>query len=322
MKLFTYADQYDVSSKARVGLFIDKVKKGIDLKAAYDLTGQDRSPEVEKLFASILSLVSSPKGLKLLSQLQKFIENKVHNNPLLSVEKLLFPLHEKRILAPIPRPLSIRDFLAFELHVKKSMQGSLNFLFPRLGALNKTLGMIFSKSLLKPPRLWYEIPGYYKGNPSSVVGHEAEIIWPEFTSYLDYELEIGIYIQKKGSNIPIEQANDYIGGYTIYNDMSARDLQMQEMKLRLGPSKSKDFDTGNIMGPFLVTPDEIKDPYNLEMVARVNGQEWTRGNSRDMYYHFEHVIAYVSKNETLYPGDFFGSGTVGNGCGLEHGNHA
>jgi len=83
------------------------------------------------------------------------------------------------------------------------------------------------------------------------------------------------------------------------------------------PAKGKDFDTGNAMGPWLVTPEEIVNPHNLTMVARVNGQEWSRGNTRDMHFSFEEIIAYISKDETLYPGDFIGGGTVGNGCGLE-----
>jgi 2-keto-4-pentenoate hydratase/2-oxohepta-3-ene-1,7-dioic acid hydratase in catechol pathway len=89
------------------------------------------------------------------------------------------------------------------------------------------------------------------------------------------------------------------------------------MQGRLGPTKGKDFDTGNALGPYLVTPDEIPDPYNLTLVARVNTEEWSRGNSGDMHFTFEEIIAYISQDETLYPGEFIGSGTVGNGCGLE-----
>jgi 2-keto-4-pentenoate hydratase/2-oxohepta-3-ene-1,7-dioic acid hydratase in catechol pathway len=90
------------------------------------------------------------------------------------------------------------------------------------------------------------------------------------------------------------------------------------MEGRLGPAKGKDFDTANVMGPCLVTSDEIPDPYNLTMIARVNGEEWGRGNSGSMYWKFEDLISYISRSETLYPGEFLGSGTVGNGCGLEH----
>jgi 2-keto-4-pentenoate hydratase/2-oxohepta-3-ene-1,7-dioic acid hydratase in catechol pathway len=101
--------------------------------------------------------------------------------------------------------------------------------------------------------------------------------------------------------------------------MSARDAQFKEMAGRLGPAKGKDFDTGNILGPWIATKDEIPDPYNLTMIARVNGEEWGRGNSGDMHHNFEELIAHVSRSETLFPGEFLGSGTVGNGCGLEHG---
>ena len=94
---------------------------------------------------------------------------------------------------------------------------------------------------------------------------------------------------------------------------------MREMQGQLGPTKGKDFDTGNIMGPWLVTADEVPDPYNLTMVARVNGEEWSRGNSGTMHHKFEDMIAHVSADETLHAGEFFGSGTVGNGCGLEQG---
>ena len=117
--------------------------------------------------------------------------------------------------------------------------------------------------------------------------------------------------------VPRERAREHIAGYTVFNDFSARDAQMREMAGRLGPAKGKDFDTGNAMGPFLVTTDEVPDPYALTMVARVNGEEWSRGRSGEMHHRFEDIIAHVSRDETLHPGEFIGSGTVGNGCGLE-----
>jgi 2-keto-4-pentenoate hydratase/2-oxohepta-3-ene-1,7-dioic acid hydratase in catechol pathway len=141
--------------------------------------------------------------------------------------------------------------------------------------------------------------------------------WPSYTERLDYELEFGCYIAKRGKDIPRSRAREHIFGYTIFNDFSARDEQTREMAGQLGPGKGKDFDNGNAMGPCLVTADEIGDPYRLEMIARVNGEEWGRGNSRDMHWKFEDCIAHASRSETLHPGEFFGSGTVGNGCGLE-----
>jgi len=152
---------------------------------------------------------------------------------------------------------------------------------------------------------------------------DTDVRIPPYTKQLDYELEWGVYIGKQGTDIPVDRAHEYIGGYTIFNDFSARDTQQHEMRGRLGPAKGKDFDTGNAIGPWLVTPDEIPDPYNLTMTARVDGEEWSRGNSGETSYRFDELIAYMSRSETLYPGDFIGSGTcsgrLGKGCGLEQG---
>ena len=160
-------------------------------------------------------------------------------------------------------------------------------------------------------------PIYYKGNRFAVIGPDDDVIWPSYSKAMDFELELACYIGRKGRDIPRDKARDYILGYTIFNDMSARDAQAIEMVGMLGPAKSKDFDTGNVMGPCLVTADEIGDPYDLNMIARVNGEEWGRGNTRDMRWQFEDLIAHISRSETLYPGEVLGSGTVGNGCGLE-----
>ena len=132
---------------------------------------------------------------------------------------------------------------------------------------------------------------------------------PTYTHQFDYELEFGIFIGKAGVDIPKEQAHQHIAGYTIFNDFSARDIQMEEVGGRLGPAKGKDFDSGNAIGPWLVTKDEIPAPYDLKMAARVNGEEWSRGTSADMYWTFEEILAYISQSETLYPGEFIGSGT-------------
>jgi 2-keto-4-pentenoate hydratase/2-oxohepta-3-ene-1,7-dioic acid hydratase in catechol pathway len=136
---------------------------------------------------------------------------------------------------------------------------------------------------------------------------------------MDYELEFGIITKNKGANIPVSQAKDHIFGFTIFNDFSARDAQRLEMEGRLGPAKGKSFDGGNVMGPWIVTPDEIGDPYNLKMEVRVNGEVRSKGVSEGMLSSFEEIIAHITQDETLMPGEFIGSGTVGNGCGLELG---
>jgi 2-keto-4-pentenoate hydratase/2-oxohepta-3-ene-1,7-dioic acid hydratase in catechol pathway len=174
---------------------------------------------------------------------------------------------------------------------------------------------LFGRGFLRPPPVWYERPIYYKGNPNSVVGHDADIQWPSFSKRLDFELEFGIFIGKAGRNIPASKANEYIAGYSLFNDFSARDTQAAEMAGRLGPAKSKDFDTGNAIGPWLVTPEEV--PGEITLRARINGEEWSSGSSSEMHFSFPEIIEYISRDETLYPGDFIGSGTVPGGCGLE-----
>jgi 2-keto-4-pentenoate hydratase/2-oxohepta-3-ene-1,7-dioic acid hydratase in catechol pathway len=136
---------------------------------------------------------------------------------------------------------------------------------------------------------------------------------------MDYELEFGCVIGRSGKNISREKAREHIFGYCIFNDFSARDAQLAEMAGQLGPAKGKDFDTGNVLGPWLVTADELTNPYDLTMTARVNGEEWSRGTSADMQFKFEDFITHVSVDEPLRAGEFLGSGTVGSGCGLELG---
>jgi len=228
-----------------------------------------------------------------------------------------FPLDRVTLMAPLPRPTSIRDFLVFEDHLVNATHTVARQIFPPAAWLNTLMRKTTGRPLLRPPKVWYEMPTYYKGNPDTVIGPGEAVLWPSYTEKLDFELEFGLYILKAGKNIPASGVRAYIAGYTIFNYMSARDIQLREMKARLGPAKGKDFDTGNIMGPFLVTPDEVEDPYSLRMEAFVNGERWSDGNSSGMRFSFEEIIEHVSRDETIQPGDFIGSGTVGNGCGLE-----
>lgn len=216
-------------------------------------------------------------------------------NPQTAAEaKLIYEPAEVKLHAPVPRPNSIRDTISFEGHMRN-----------------------FERRTGKPtPAVWYERPIYYKGNPDSVIGPDEDIVWPGFTQKLDYELEFGVFIGRKGRNIPVEQAKAFIAGYVIFNDVSARDVLVREVSASLGPAKGKDFDTGNVMGPWLVTPDEL-DASDLAMEARINGEAWSSGRSSDMRWSFEQMISFISSDETLHPGDFIGSGTVANGCGDE-----
>jgi 2-keto-4-pentenoate hydratase/2-oxohepta-3-ene-1,7-dioic acid hydratase in catechol pathway len=220
---------------------------------------------------------------------------------LLKKQKSGLKTGEVALLAPIPCPPQMRDFLCFEKHLVQAFQA--------VGKLRGTAAKI--------PEVWYERPIFYHPSRFAVCGTGAEVPWPAYSERMDFELEFGCYIGKPGKDIPKDRAREHIFGYTIFNDFSARDEQTKEMAGQLGPGKGKDFDNANAMGPCLVTADEIGDPYRLEMKVRVNGEEWGRGNSRDMHWKFEDCIAHASRSETLHAGEFFGSGTVGNGCGLE-----
>jgi 2-keto-4-pentenoate hydratase/2-oxohepta-3-ene-1,7-dioic acid hydratase in catechol pathway len=224
--------------------------------------------------------------------------------------KVTHAMADIRLLAPLPRPPRMRDFLCFELHVRQSRAN--RYLF---GQGTERV----DPAKIEIAKVWYERPVYYKGNTFSVVGHEAEVRWPAYSSIIDYELEIGVVIGRGGRNVTAADALGHVFGYTVFNDFSARDEQYREMQGQLGPAKGKDFATGNALGPWITTSDEIGDPQNLEMMARVNGETWSHGNSRDMHHRFRDIIAYASLEETLVPGEILGSGTVGGGCGNELG---
>jgi 2-keto-4-pentenoate hydratase/2-oxohepta-3-ene-1,7-dioic acid hydratase in catechol pathway len=209
-----------------------------------------------------------------------------------------YSIDEVRLLAPVARPRVLRDFLTFEGHMHQAFK-----------ALGRT-------EPISP--LWYEVPAYYKGDPDTVVGPDAAVPIPQYCAKFDFELELAIVIGRRGKNIPVDEAGRYIAGYTIWNDFSARDQQMREGPLGMGPSKAKDFDAGNAVGPYLVTADEI-DPDDLAMTADVNGERWTSSSSAGRQFSFPQLIAHVSQSETIYPGELWGSGTVTGGSGLELG---
>jgi fumarylacetoacetate (FAA) hydrolase len=169
---------------------------------------------------------------------------------------------------------------------------------------------------------WYEIPVFYFSNPNSLIGDDAEVFGPAGSNELDYELELGIVIGDRCRNISSERAWSHVAGFTVINDFSARDLQHAEMEVGLGPAKGKDFATA--VGPVLVTRDELGDKIDnekisLEMSARLNGRELSRGNSNTLFHSFPKMVAQASRDADLFPGDLIGSGTVSMGCILELG---
>jgi fumarylacetoacetate (FAA) hydrolase len=196
-----------------------------------------------------------------------------------------FRLDEVDLRPPVLHPPSVRDFMAFEEHVANARR---------------------QRGSEVPPE-WYEVPVFYFSNPAAIYGPEDDVPYPEGTAELDYELEVAAVIGAEGR----------VGGFTVLNDWSARDVQRQEMRVGLGPAKGKDFATS--LGPVVVTPDEL-DGSSAEMVARVNGEERSRGNLRDLHHSWAAILARAALNTELKPGDVIGSGTVGTGCILEHGD--
>ena len=169
---------------------------------------------------------------------------------------------------------------------------------------------------------WYEIPVFYFSNHLAIKGPEDKISMPVESKMLDYELEVACVIGKQGKNIRADEAEEYIFGYCILNDWSARDCQRQEMKVGLGPAKGKDFATS--IGPWILTKDELENlksgkGFDMTMKAKVNGVLLSKGNMKDIYYSFGEMLERASAGVTLYPGEIIGSGTVGTGCILEHG---
>lgn len=304
MRLATYVSGPE--GRPRLGALLHNTDQLLDLAAAARLSGAP-----SHWFADMLAYLDA--GPAAHHAAVRAIEFARAQRP----ESVLRPLSDVTLLAPLPRPRSIRDCMVFEQHLIQCMRSVARSKFRPLAPLDRGLARLFGRGFLRPPRVWYERPIYYKGNPASVVGHDADVHWPRFTRKLDYELEFAIVIGRRSRNVPVAEARTCIAGFTIFNDFSARDLQMREMQGRLGPAKSKDFDTGNAIGPFLVTPDEVRDPYALRMSARVNGEEWSNANSSRMHFTFEQIIAAISEEETLFPGDVIGSGTVPGGCGME-----
>jgi fumarylacetoacetate (FAA) hydrolase len=196
-----------------------------------------------------------------------------------------FNLADVDLRPPVLHPPSVRDFYAFEQHVKTARA---------------------ARGLEVPPE-WYEVPVFYFSNPAAIYGPDDDVPYPEDTRELDYELELAAIVG----------ADEQIAGFTVMNDWSARDLQRLEMKVGLGPAKGKDFATS--LGPIVVTPDEF-DGSEAEMVARVNGEERSRGNLRDLHWPWERLVEQAARNTKLSAGEVLGSGTVGTGCILELGD--
>lgn len=306
MKICTYKRLSSTGTQGRLGLFWDE-KIIIDLnilwQASFEKDGfYSPVSRAQNLFPSSLAaflelyqdrgIEKLQESLELYKKLSKEGVLKTKNDGEISFH--LTDAKNVKFAAPLDRINMYRDFYAHEKHVKKG----------------------FEKRNEPVPPAWYEIPAYYKGANTGFIGNDEIIPWPSYSDQLDYELELGVVIGRDGKNIKAKDAKKHIFGYTILNDMSARDIQRKEMAIRLGPAKGKDW--CSIMGPVIVTADEFNyEEPNLLMTAAVNGDEWSRGQSGDAHFSWAEMIEHVAKDEWIRSCDFMGSGTVGTGCGLE-----
>ncbi|MFE4369707.1 fumarylacetoacetate hydrolase family protein [Streptomyces sp. NPDC056835] len=197
-------------------------------------------------------------------------------------------IDDVRLLAPVPRPRRVRDYMTYNQHA--------------------------TGAGLALPAAFAAMPVCYKCNAETIIGPGEELLWPSYTDQLDFELEIGFFTGGGGRDLTPAEAGTRIAGITIFNDVSARDIQVFEMAMTIGPSKGKDFCTA--MGPCVLTMDEV-DEWSIAMSARINGQVWASGTSKERQFSFAEVLAWASLDEDVYPGEFFATGTVGGGCGFE-----
>lgn len=297
MKICTYSFSTPYGANKRLGILISDNEildpnlcwERYFKKEGYFNTFQRSESKLPSSLSKLLTTRENP-----IARLQEALElyDKLKNKE----DGLVFKLTDENISlkAPLDRISNYRDFYAHEKHVAVG----------------------FKKRNEPIPEAWYEIPAYYKGPTHGFIGPEDDILWPSYTQVLDYELEMGMIVAKDGINIKEKDACKHILGFTILNDISARDIQKKEMAIRLGPAKGKDF--CSVIGPVITTIDEFagKEP-NLKMTAKINGELWSEGQSGDSHFSFSQMIEHVSKDEWLLSGDLFGSGTVGTGCGLE-----
>jgi 2-keto-4-pentenoate hydratase/2-oxohepta-3-ene-1,7-dioic acid hydratase in catechol pathway len=303
MKLVTYTTAAH-PEPARIGALVNKQTRIVDLQAA----AATLSIGVDGALDDMISLIArGAEGRALVGDiLQRSAE----------VPSAMISIDDVHLRSPVPVPNSIRDCMEFEQHLVQCMRMVVRRRCRPLFWLDRISQRCFGSGIIRVPAVWHERPVYYKGNRRTVVGTGHAIQWPDYTEQLDFELEFGVFVGVGGRNIDVAAAPHHIAGYAMFNDFSARDTQLREMQGKLGPAKGKDFETGNVIGPWLTTPDEV-DAGNLSLEVRVNGQTWSRAETAEMKFSFAELIAYISREEALYPGDFIGSGTLPGGCGLE-----
>jgi 2-keto-4-pentenoate hydratase/2-oxohepta-3-ene-1,7-dioic acid hydratase in catechol pathway len=301
MKLVSFEVATAIGPVVRIGAVV--ADRGyLDLNAVYRhfLVSIDATPEAARRIADavippsmVAFIQAGPVSLDVANQaIAHASGNEIGDGP-----QAWYAPESVTLLPPVPNPPMLRDFMAFETHLKN--------IYPKLGR--------------EIPDEWYNMPIYYKGNVNSLGTHEQEVARPYDVPELDYEFELAFVIGKGGKDIAPEQAMDHVFGYMIYNDFSERTIQGREMSVGLGPAKGKDFHNAHVFGPYLVTKDEIPDPYNLQLTSRINGETISEENSGSIHWKIEDMISHASRNERIVPGEIFGTGTVGNGSGAERG---
>lgn len=290
MRLVTFTHQ---GGSARFGIWHqdDVIDPGAVVRADASLRGADPAEAGDVPSEMVAFFESGDQGYSAaMRAIEIALRRTQRGDPLIlpTGEPAVIPVADVRLLAPVPRPRRIRDYLTYTEHA--------------------------AGSGLELPKAFAAMPICYKCNVETVIGPDEALLWPAYTDQLDFELELGFFTSGGGRNLSPTEADRLIAGVTIFNDVSARDIQVFEMGLTIGPSKGKDFCTA--MGPCVLTMDEV-DEWSVEMTARVNGEVWASGTTRSRQFSFGEVLAWASLSETFYPGEFLALGTVGGGCGLE-----
>ncbi len=301
MRLITFhADDAE-----RIGAWIDSDRRIVDLAEAARLLGRAEAPT----FASMRRLIEA--GEAAWDAARRLIEQ--------APAEAIRETCNVRLRAPLPRPTQIRDFLSFERHLLNARRVYAERAIADSLDPDAARAAMEASGALRLDPSFYEYPVYYTSNRLAVIGPEDEVRWPVFSAQIDYELEWAAVIGLPGEAITPAEAKRHIFGYTIFNDWSARDEQLRAMShaINLGPGAGKDF--ANALGPCIVTPDELPDPPRQTMVARINGEEWSHGNTTEAQFSFEDLIVHISRGHAIHPGEILGSGTVGTGCGIELG---
>ncbi|WP_341250627.1 fumarylacetoacetate hydrolase family protein [Euzebya pacifica] len=307
MRLVTYEIDTPIGPARRVGALRQDGQVVVDLRVAYATARSDgkgvtmATDEAEWLVpADMVGFLENGEEAMEAARVGLELAERTEEPIGVGGRRMQATASDVRIVSPLPRPPTIRDFSCMEEHYRNAIR--------RLGLWDEV------------PQSWYDWPPYYKGNPLTVIGPEDDVEWPVYATEVDYELEVAMVIGRRGKNVTLDDAFAHIAGFTIFNDISIRNIQSGEQSTGVGLSKSKDFDTGNILGPCIVTPDEF-DCRAANATVRINGEVRNEGSLDAMYHSWEDLIVHASQSETIHPGEVFASGTLGRGSGMELGRY-